>query len=69
MQQYYEAHRASYETPAQVHARHILFKLPPKVSAQDKAKIRQQAEEVLAKVKGLPVAPPALRQRLRENRR
>ena len=51
VQQYYEVHRASYETPAQVHARHILFKLPPKAAAQDKAKIRQQAEEVLAKVK------------------
>jgi peptidyl-prolyl cis-trans isomerase D len=51
VQQYYDEHVAEYEKPEQVHARHILFRYPPKATAEDKAKVREHAQEVLAKVK------------------
>jgi peptidyl-prolyl cis-trans isomerase D len=51
VQQYYDEHIAEYEKPEQVQARHILFRYPPKATAEDKARVRAHAEEVLAKVK------------------
>lgn len=51
VQQYYDEHLAEYEKLEQVHARHILFRYAPKATAEDKAKVRTHAEEVLAKVK------------------
>jgi peptidyl-prolyl cis-trans isomerase D len=51
VQKYYDEHAAEYEKPEQVHARHILFRFAPGATAEDKAKVRQRAEEVLAKVK------------------
>jgi peptidyl-prolyl cis-trans isomerase D len=51
VQQYYDNHRSEYTQPEQVHARHILFKVAPDASPEAKAKVRQKAEEVLAKVK------------------
>lgn len=51
LQQYYDTHSTEFEKSEQVHARHILLKVPPKAKPDEKAKIRQRAEEVLAKVK------------------
>jgi peptidyl-prolyl cis-trans isomerase D len=51
VQHYYDEHLAEYEKPEQVHARHILFRFAPNATAEDKAKVRKRAEEVLAKVK------------------
>ena len=51
VQQYYDEHIAEYEKPEQVHARHILFLFAAKATAEDKAKVRERAQEVLAKVK------------------
>ena len=51
VQKYYDEHAAEYEKPEQVHARHILFRFAPGATAEDKAKVRQRAEEILAKVK------------------
>ncbi|GFO62459.1 peptidylprolyl isomerase [Geomonas paludis] len=53
MREYYEAHRADYGGGSETfHARHIFFKLDPKASAEEAAKTRKQAEEVLAKARG-----------------
>jgi peptidyl-prolyl cis-trans isomerase D len=51
VQQYYDDHASAYTQPEQVHARHILFKVDPAATADDKAKVRQRAEAVLAQVK------------------
>jgi peptidyl-prolyl cis-trans isomerase D len=51
VQKYYDEHAAEYDKPEQVHARHILFRFAPGATAEDKAKVRQHAQEVLAKVK------------------
>jgi peptidyl-prolyl cis-trans isomerase D len=51
VQEYYDEHIAEYEKAEQVHARHILFRSAPKATAEEKAKVRKRAEEVLAKVK------------------
>ena len=51
VRKYYDEHAAEYEKPEQVHARHILFRFAPGATPEDKAKVRQHAEEVLAKVK------------------
>lgn len=51
IQRYYETHQSEYEQPEQIHARHILFKVAPTATADDKAAVRKRAEEVLAKVK------------------
>lgn len=51
VQKYYDEHVAEYEKPEQVHARHILLRIAPKASDDDKAAVRKRAEEVLAKVK------------------
>jgi len=48
---YYDEHSAEYEKPEEVHARHILFRLAPGATAEEKAKVRKRAEEVLAKLK------------------
>lgn len=48
---YYDEHAAEYEKPEEVHARHILFRLAPEPTADEKAKVRTRAEEVLAKLK------------------
>ncbi|MBU5635389.1 peptidylprolyl isomerase [Geomonas sp. Red69] len=52
MHEYYEAHRADYGGSETFHARHIFFKLDPKGSAEDAAKTRKLADEVLAKARG-----------------
>ncbi|MEO8602047.1 MAG: SurA N-terminal domain-containing protein [bacterium] len=52
VQAYYDEHIDEYKKPEEAHARHILFKLAPTASDADKAAVRKQAEEVLAKAKG-----------------
>src|SRR4030095_3322385 len=52
IQAYYESNRENYRRPEEVRARHILFKVDPQASADDKAAARKQAEEVLAQAKG-----------------
>ncbi len=51
VQQYYDSHQSEYVQPEQVRARHILFKVARDATPEAKAKVRQKAEEVLAKVK------------------
>jgi peptidyl-prolyl cis-trans isomerase D len=48
VQRYYEDNKERYSTPEQVRASHILLK----TEGKDEAAVRQQAEDVLAKVKG-----------------
>ncbi|MBJ6748823.1 peptidylprolyl isomerase [Geomonas anaerohicana] len=52
MHEYYDAHRADYGGNETFHARHIFFKLDPKASAEETAKTRKLADEVLAKTRG-----------------
>jgi peptidyl-prolyl cis-trans isomerase D len=52
VQAYYDAHQDDYRRPDEVRARHILFKVAPDASADDKAAARKTAAEVLAKAKG-----------------
>jgi peptidyl-prolyl cis-trans isomerase D len=51
IQAYYDAHLDDYRRPDEVRARHILFKVAPDASADDKTAARKQAEEVLGKAK------------------
>ncbi|MBJ6798942.1 peptidylprolyl isomerase [Geomonas propionica] len=52
MREYYEAHRADYGGGSETfHARHIFFKVDPKGSAEEAAKTRKLADEVLAKAR------------------
>ena len=52
VQAYYDNHREQYDKPEEVQARHILFNLSPGASDDEKNKVRQQANDVLAKAKG-----------------
>lgn len=52
VEDYYKANTADFEQPEQVHARHILFRLAPDASAEDKEKVKQKAAAVLAQAKG-----------------
>ncbi len=52
VQAYYDAHSEDYHRHEEVHARHILFKVAPDASPDDKAAARKKAEDVLAKAKG-----------------
>ena len=47
----YDAHAADFARPEQRRARHVLFKFPSGASETDKAKVREQAASVLARVK------------------
>jgi peptidyl-prolyl cis-trans isomerase D len=51
IQYYYEDNQKKYHKEAQVKARHILFKVESGESPEEEAKVRKQAEEVLAQVK------------------
>ena len=49
---FYNDHKEDrFTTPPRVHARHILFSLPPDATEEDKTKIRATANEVLAKAR------------------
>jgi peptidyl-prolyl cis-trans isomerase D len=51
VQGYYEDHLKKYHTEAQVRARHILFKIDQDATPEQIAKIREEAEKVLAQAK------------------
>lgn len=49
--QYYEQNKKQFETPEQVKASHILIKVAPGASDEDKAKAKAKAEQLLKKAK------------------
>jgi peptidyl-prolyl cis-trans isomerase D len=51
-QDYYDTHREKFDKPEEVQARHILLNLGPNAKDDEKAKVRKQAEEILAQAKG-----------------
>jgi peptidyl-prolyl cis-trans isomerase D len=51
IQDYYDIHTDQYEKPEEIRARHILFRLDPNASEQEKVKVREKAQQVLAKAK------------------
>jgi peptidyl-prolyl cis-trans isomerase D len=51
VQDYYDLHRDEFAKPEEVQARHILFELSESAADDEKAKVRAQAQEVLAKAK------------------
>ena len=51
VQQYYTDHQAAYTKSEQVHARHILLKVPPDTAPELKEQVHKKAEDVLKKVK------------------
>lgn len=52
IQEYYDDNLAQFQKPEEVHARHILFTVKPDADDAEKATVRQQAEDVLAKARG-----------------
>lgn len=51
IQAHYESHQDAYSHPEQLRARHILFKVPPDVTDEERNAIRARATEVLASAK------------------
>lgn len=51
VKKFYDDNQARYDEPEQIKASHILFRLPPNASAEDKAKKKAAAEDVLKQVK------------------
>lgn len=51
IKEFYEKNRARYDEPEQVKASHILIRLKPKATAQEKAERKKHAEMILAKAK------------------
>lgn len=51
IQAYYDAHVSDYHKPEEVRASHILFKLPPGATEEQKGSVRTRAAEVLAKAR------------------
>lgn len=51
VQQYYTDHQPAYTKPEEVHARHILLKVPPDTAPELKEPVHKKAEDVLKKVK------------------
>jgi peptidyl-prolyl cis-trans isomerase D len=48
--QYYEEHKEEFRQEEQVRARHILFKLPQQVGAEEEARVRAEAEAALQRI-------------------
>jgi peptidyl-prolyl cis-trans isomerase D len=48
----YDARREVYDLPERVRARHILLRIPPGAEEAERTRIRKQAEETLARVRG-----------------
>ena len=51
MKSYYDSHQEEFKTPEMVRARHILIRVSPSSTDQEKKKAREKAEEILAKIK------------------
>jgi peptidyl-prolyl cis-trans isomerase D len=48
--QYYEEHKEEFRQEEQVRARHILFKLPQQVGAEEEARVRAEAQAALQRI-------------------
>jgi peptidyl-prolyl cis-trans isomerase C len=51
VKEYYDKHKDEYKTPEMVKARHILVKVDPTASAEDKKKGLEKAEDILSRIK------------------
>jgi len=51
MKSYYEGHKDEFKTPEMVKARHILIRVAPAASEEDKKKAKEKAEDILKKIK------------------
>lgn len=51
MKSYYDTHKDEFKTPETVRARHILVKVAPGASEEDKKKAKEKAEGILDKIK------------------
>lgn len=52
LKSYYDKHKEEFKTPEMVKARHILVKVNPSASAEEKKKAKEKAEDILKKIKG-----------------
>jgi peptidyl-prolyl cis-trans isomerase C len=52
LKSYYDTHTNEFKTPEMIKARHILVKIDPAASEEDKKKAREKAEDILKKIKG-----------------
>ena len=60
---YYEEHRASFTRPEQIRARHVLVKVAPTASAEEKARARGRIEAILAEARAGAPFPDLARRR------
>jgi len=51
IKKFYDDNQARYDEPEQIKASHILFRVPPNASPEDKAKKKKAAEDVLGQLK------------------
>ena len=51
LKSYYDSHQEEFKTPEMVRARHILIRVSPSSTDQEKKKAREKTEEILAKIK------------------
>jgi len=52
VKQYYDAHQDEFKTPEMVKAKHILIRVAPGASEEDKKKAMGKAEDILKQIKG-----------------
>ena len=48
---YYDAHKDDFQTPEMIRVRHILIKVDPGASEEDKLKAKEKTEDILKKIK------------------
>ncbi len=51
IRKYYESHESDYRQPERVHARHILFRLQPNATMEQREAVRKRATEVLERAR------------------
>jgi peptidyl-prolyl cis-trans isomerase C len=51
LKSYYDKHKEEFKTPEMVKASHILIKVNPSASAEEKKKAKEKAEDILKKIK------------------
>ena len=51
LKSYYDSHKEEFKTPEMVRASHILIKVSPSASAEEKKKAKEKAEDILKKIK------------------
>lgn len=52
LKQYYDSHQDEFKMPEMVKARHILIRVAPQSSQEDKNKAMEKAEDILKRIKG-----------------